>query len=203
MYTIFDHTPVIKRSLLHGQHSICHMDDNQVVPALISGAPLYWQVQSQAVENFIVPPGEEWNRYCHKLQDTMPNATIKQITRIQNRVIWERYSEEKKRLRAKNRGVVNELELFHGCRRTDPLKISNSEEGFDVRHSQGGSWGFANYFAANANYSDKYAYYTPQGEKDMFVAKVILGEIFDCREKKDIHSESHPLKNCNQHPWSM
>lgn len=160
------------------------MDDDQFVPALVLGAPLYWQVQSQAVEKFVVPPGEEWNHYGGRLQDTMPNATIIQITRIQNRVIWERYSEEKKRMRVKNGGVVNELKLFHGCRHTDPLKISNSEEGFDLRHSRGGSWGFANYFAANANYSDKYAYCTPHGEKEMFVAKVLLGEIFDYGEKK-------------------
>ena len=170
------------------------MDDDQAVPALISGAPLYWQVQSKACETFVVPPGEEWNSYSHKLQDTMPNATIIQITRIQNRVIWERYSEEKKRLRVKNRGVVNELELFHGCRHTDPLTISNSEEGFDVRRSRGGSWGFANYFAANANYSDKYAYCTPQGVKEMFVARVILGEILDCGEKKDNALRFPPTK---------
>ena len=44
----------------------------------------------------------------------------------------------------------------------------NGEEGFDVRHSRGGSWGFANYFAANADYSDKYAHRTPQGEKELF-----------------------------------
>ena len=106
----------------------------------------------------------------------------------------ERYSEEKKRIRVKNGGVVNELELFHGCRHTDPLKISNSEEGFDLRHSRGGTWGFANYFAADANYSDKYAYYTPHGEKEMFVAKVLLGEIFDYGEKKDNTLRIPPIK---------
>ena len=64
-----------------------HMGDDQAVPALISGAPLYWQFQSQAAENFMVPPGEEWSHYCRKFQDTMPSATIIQITRIQNRII--------------------------------------------------------------------------------------------------------------------
>ena len=141
----------------------------------------------------------------------MPNATTIHITRIQNRIIWERYSEERKTLRLKNRDVmnelelfhrcrhtdwdvVNELELFHRCRHTDPLNISNGEEGLDVRHSQGGSWGFANYFAENANYSDKYAHCTPQGEKEMFVAKVILGEIFDSGEKNDNTLRIPPIR---------
>ena len=133
----------------------------------------------------------------------MPSATIIQITRIQNKIIWERYSEERKRLCVKNRGVVNELELFHGCRRTDPLNISNSEEGFDVRHSRGGSWGFANYFAINASYSDKYAYCTPQGEREMLVAKVILGEIFDCGEKKDNTLRIPPVKGLQSAPLNL
>ena len=170
------------------------MDDGPTVPALTLSAPLYWQVQSQPVEKFVVPPSEEWNRYSQRLLDTLPNATIIQITRIQNRVIWERYLEEKKRTCIKNRGVVNKLELFHGCGRTDTLEISNSEEGFDVRHSRGGSWGFANYFAANANYSDKYAHCIPHGEKEVFIAKVILGEIFDCGEKKDSTLRIPPIK---------
>ena len=110
------------------------MDDDQAVPALILSVPLYWQVQSQAIEKSVVPPSEEWNRYSQRLQDTLPNATIIQISRIENRVIWERYL-EKKRTCIKNRGVMNKLELFHGCGRTDPLEISNSEKGFDVRHS--------------------------------------------------------------------
>ena len=94
----------------------------------------------------------------------MPSATTIQITRIQNIIIWKRYSEERKRFCVKIR-VVNELELFHGCS-TDPLNISNCEEGFDVRHSRGGR------------------------EREMLVAKVILGEIFVGR-KKTTHSESH------------
>ena len=96
--------------------------------------------------------------------------------------------------------MVNELELFHGCGRTDPLEISNSEEGFDVCHSQRGSWDLLiilqQMLTIQTNMLIVY-----HMEKEVFNTKVILGEIFDCGEKKKtVHSESHPLKNCNQHP---
>ena len=64
-----------------------HVNDDHAVPELRLSVDLNWQVQSQAAETFVVPPNEEWNHYSERLQDTLPNATIIRITRLQNRVI--------------------------------------------------------------------------------------------------------------------
>ena len=94
--------------------SLEKMNDDQVVPILASECPQYWQFQSRVVESFQVTPGEEWSYCSSKFLQTLPNAVILQITRIQNRCIWERYKFERKRLYIKNKGTINELELFHG-----------------------------------------------------------------------------------------
>ena len=78
----------------------------------------------------------------------------------------------------KNKGVVTERELFHGTSLTHPLEICLSEEGFDVRHSQSGSWGHANYFAGSAKYSNNFAHTSIPGYKQMILAIVTLGYIF-------------------------
>ena len=65
---------------------------------------------------------------------------------------------------------------FHGTRGNDPKLIYEGENGFDMRYSNQGMWGQANYFAVNASYSDNYAYQTPDGYKEMFLVKVLTGD---------------------------
>jgi hypothetical protein len=48
--------------------------------------------------------------------------------------------------------------MYHGTSATQPIIIYKSEEGFDLRYSNQGMWGFANYFAKNSSYSNKYAF---------------------------------------------
>jgi hypothetical protein len=60
-------------------------------------------------------------------------------------------------LKEKYQKDPDEMWLFHGSKSTKPDKIYESEEGFDIRFSQGGMWGYANYFAVNASYSNEYA----------------------------------------------
>ena len=49
-------------------------------------------------------------------------------------------------------------QMYHGTRNTAPLMIYSGDEGFDMKFSPGGMWGRANYFAANASYSNGYAH---------------------------------------------
>ena len=44
-----------------------------------------------------------------------------------------------------------------------------------MRYSPGGMWGIANYFAVNASYSDAYHHPLPNGSKQMFYARVLIG----------------------------
>ena len=46
------------------------------------------------------------------------------------------------------------MDLFHGSGSCDPLEIACGEEGFDLRLSRGGSWGYAIYLTESAQYSD-------------------------------------------------
>ena len=120
----------------------------------------------------------EWNCVAQKFQETMPDAEIVSIKRIQNKWLWEKYAQTKKRMHQKNCGVVNELELWHGSR-TNAEDIYDSEEGFDMRFSSEGMWGQANYFAMEASYSVKYAHKREDGTKELLLAKVLTGDSFE------------------------
>jgi Poly(ADP-ribose) polymerase catalytic domain len=66
--------------------------------------------------------------------------------------------------------------MYHGTSNTDPKLIYTSEEGFDMKYSAQGMWGHANYFAKNSEYSNSYAYRHPSGNRQMFVATVLIGD---------------------------
>jgi len=75
------------------------------------------------------------------------------------------------------RDDAKEAEMYHGTRDTTPIAIYKSEEGFDMRFSNAGMWGYANYFAKNASYSNNYAYKDPANDtRQIFVAKVLIGK---------------------------
>jgi hypothetical protein len=70
-----------------------------------------------------------------------------------------------------------EAEMYHGTSTTSPAAIYKSEEGFDMRYSNAGSWGYANYFAKNSAYSNTFAYKNLEnGTREMFCAKVLIGK---------------------------
>ena len=67
--------------------------------------------------------------------------------------------------------------MYHGTSNTPPATIYKSEEGFDMRYSNAGSWGYANYFAKNSAYSHNLAYQNLEnGTREMFCAKVLIGK---------------------------
>jgi hypothetical protein len=67
------------------------------------------------------------------------------------------YQFDKWRMPKKNNGTINELTLFHGTKGKDPVVICEGEDGFDLRLSKKGSWGYALYFSENITYVDKFA----------------------------------------------
>ena len=80
------------------------------------------------------------------------------------------------RMKEKNKGVLNEKELFHGTSSTNPDEIYKSEEGFDMRFCTSGMWGVGSYFAEKASYSDRYSYKTDRSKMPMFLAKYLRSE---------------------------
>ena len=117
----------------------------------------------------------EWSKVSQKFLATMPSANIVKIERIQNKWLWEKYSQHSERMKRKNEGVINEMLLFHGTRNTPPSCIYQDEEGFDTRFSNAGMWGNGNYFAVNGSYSHGYAHSLSDGTQQMFLAKVLTG----------------------------
>ena len=141
--------------------------------------PPDWQPQTQNLELFAITRGSlEWNKVESHFNTTLPSVAVLQITRLQNKWLWERYAQHKRRLEYKNSGNVNERELFHGTRNNDPRVIYEGEDGFDMRYSAQGMWGLANYFAVKASYSHSYAYAKSDGSRQMFLVKVLTGDSY-------------------------
>ena len=142
--------------------------------------PPEWDFQTRTSELFdLNKHSHEWIQVTSLFRETMPDAKICTVKRIQNKRLWGRYKQQKDWIHEKNNGVVNEKELWHGSRKSSADNIYASEEGFDMRHSSEGLWGRANYFAEKASYSDKYAYTSTDGSKELLLAKVLTGDSFE------------------------
>ena len=142
--------------------------------------PTEWEVQTSTTQLFKLDKySRERIRVLSMFKETMPNASITSVQRIQNQWLWKKYCQHKERIREKNGGAVNEIELWHGSKKSSSDNIYNSEEGFDMRFSSEGLWGQANYFAEKASYSDKYAFKSTDGTKELLLAKVLTGDSFE------------------------
>ena len=144
-------------------------------------------------ELFVVANGSvEYTNIVSKFMLTMTNATILTVQQIQNQFLWEKFIHHKSMIELKNGLEANEMELFLGTSDTFPELIYDSEEGFDMRFSQCGMWGYANYFAVDTKYSDSYAHWLPNGHRQMFVANVLTGST--CMRTPNSSLRMPPLK---------
>jgi hypothetical protein len=125
---------------------------------------------------------KEWQSIQANFMKTMPLAQIVEIVRIQNRLIWNTYQTEINNFQTSKGEPPKVTMLYHGTRLTDPQNIYEGKEGFDMRYSNGGMWGQANYFAVNASYSDKYHHQVAnvEGLKQIFYARVMIGNTISC-----------------------
>ena len=100
--------------------------------------PAHWEPQTKECELKQVQRGtKEWNGIESRVKLTIPHVQIVRLERIQNKLLWKKYSQEREIIEA-NSGAVNEKELFHGTRGTDPREIYDSDVGFDMRFSAQG-----------------------------------------------------------------
>ena len=144
--------------------------------------PSHWDEHSEGQELKITPVSShsrEFKEIAALFTRTMPTDryVIDRLERVQNKVLWMRYRDCKKRFERELRPAGEKL-LFHGTRQNDPQVIYSGDVGFDVRRSNVGKWGKGIYFAVNASYSHQY-----QHSKDvighslhkMLIAKVLTG----------------------------
>ena len=161
--------------------------------------PPEWQPQTERLKKIPVPPSSyEWSKIESQFKETLPNATIVDILRIQNKMLWQSYMQEAAKLKRRNNGVVNEKTLFHGTSSNDPSLIYNGEDGFEMRLCSG-MWGQANYFAVNAKYSDGYAF-VRNGTREIFLAKVLTGDSVKLEPDRTLRLP--PEKRANNGPRS-
>lgn len=139
--------------------------------------PLDWVPQTTNCElKLVSPSSKEWLSIETRIKETLPNAKIEIIQRIQNKWLWEKYQFSKSFMEKKNSTGVNELQLFHGTKTTLPSQIFNDESGFDMRYCSSGMWGIAIYFAQNASYSHHYRFTTPEKKSQIFFTRVLVGD---------------------------
>ena len=153
--------------------------------------PPHWNQENQDfITSILDNESEEYMAVEDSFLSTLPNAEVKLIERIQNRVLWRKYLDKSKEMKDFGGGELNEQLLFHGSRMNDPKLIYRGDASFDMRHSRDGVWGRGNYFAVNASYSDVYAFVVNSGGmgcRKMLAAWVLTGHSY--------HSDAHNFQN--------
>ena len=104
------------------------------------------------------------------------NVRIFSIDRIQNVVLWRKYTSACKLLRERV-GYCNEKLVFHGTRGNDPMSIVRGTRGLDVIRSEWGAYGKGVYLAKDAILSHGYRHVDEHGFCQMLVVRVALGDI--------------------------
>jgi hypothetical protein len=84
---------------------------------------------------------EEYQKVAGALTESMSDAHISKLWRIQNKSLWTYYSFHKDRL-SMNGIPHNEMNVWHGTSSMDPALIYNDkQDGFMMQYSRSGLWG--------------------------------------------------------------
>ncbi|XP_040913508.1 poly(ADP-ribose) polymerase family member 14-related sequence 1 [Toxotes jaculatrix] len=106
------------------------------------------------------------------------NRTVTKIERIQNPILWKSLQLKRRDMEQRNGHTNNERRLFHGTCHTTVNHIN--EHGFNRSFAgkNAACYGNGTYFAVNANYSanDTYSKPNQNGEKFMYVCRVLTGD---------------------------
>ena len=148
--------------------------------------PEEWEPQDTDLKLFTLDDTgneEEVWRVANLFFQTLPDAEIRTIERIQNRVLWKKYSMRAKSMQEDNI-PCREKTLFHGTKQTNPKQICEGGDSFDMRLSRDGAWGKGNYFAVNASLCDRsYVHAIPGNMKKLLLARVLTGNSYYSSQK--------------------
>ena len=193
------HSGVLLLARLHSQAT--RMAAPRIVPAAALRTlpdakciqyPPTWALTPNVFKSEVYRSSEEWNDIDCLFHATMPQATLISIDRIENKNIYDEYAHRMQKMQEKGK-PLNEKKLFHGSLKTPPVKIYESDEGFDFRFSDGGLWGKGAYFAVKASFSNHFSYKDQNGHKQIFLASVLTGETC-LMDKEDKSLTMPPLK---------
>ncbi|XP_077975400.1 uncharacterized protein LOC120333057 isoform X2 [Styela clava] len=144
--------------------------------------PSHWENMSEN-ENLkyvrLTSSCAEFREIEENLGKSLSNFNINSIHRIQNKRLYNRYQQEKRRVAKLYPGENIEMKLFHGTKADIANKIAT--DGFDRGYCGSANdvaFGNGVYFAKNASYSNNIKYATPEknNERTIIVANVITGE---------------------------
>jgi poly [ADP-ribose] polymerase 10/14/15 len=104
-------------------------------------------------------------------------TAIVKIQRIQNPALYGQYASKKKNLDLHNQSSVqNERWLFHGTKQSVISHINQTNFNRSLSGQNGTIYGRGCYFARDASYSNTYAPPDAQGQKHMYLVRVLTGE---------------------------
>ena len=160
----------------------------------LQDTPATWTRGSPRILNEIDPTSDEYWTVHKQLQESMKDAWISKLWRVQNESLWTFYSFHKDKLTMN--GIQHaERSVWHGTSSLDPGVIFNdTQDGFMMQFSRRGFWGRGIYFAQNSSYSYSYSFAPGSncmdrddgmsGEREMFLAKLLVGnEIYMNRDE--------------------
>ena len=162
--------------------------------------PKEWGEQEEQCKLVEIPPNHpDFIRVENRMKETMSTVKIDKIERVQNVRLWNYYALRRQTLQRElshKPDLQIEMELFHGTRNTIPSEVYNGEYGFDMTFCTDGLWGIGTYFARNASYScPNYSYKLPDGKRQVFLAQVLTGEVYDYKTQNDKALRRPPKKN--------
>jgi hypothetical protein len=128
----------------------------------------------------IVADTPEFEAVKERMIQTMPEAQIVKLERVQNVMLWQYYCMRQERMRSINGKDPNEVSVWHGTRSHDPKLIyEDMQDGFMMQYCTGGMWGRGIYFAENASYSDGYSHAAVGGTQTVMLTKLLAGDEVD------------------------
>ncbi|KAJ6665477.1 hypothetical protein lerEdw1_003318 [Lerista edwardsae] len=146
---------------------------NQVLPE-------EWEDMEQQLVKVVKlnPEMMEYQKVKQKFCQTCQSFKIEKIERIQNPYKWQAYQIKKQEMDAKNGNNNNEKLLFHGTSSTTLDLINTSGFNRSYAGMNAAMYGNGTYFAVDAKYSASDGYSKPDanGQKYMYLARVLVGE---------------------------
>uniref|UniRef100_A0AAV3A3H0 Poly [ADP-ribose] polymerase n=1 Tax=Pyxicephalus adspersus TaxID=30357 RepID=A0AAV3A3H0_PYXAD len=140
--------------------------------------PTHWKDMGKTLmmEVEVVRGTPEYSTVQNKFQQSC-RLTILKILRVQNRDLWFNYQIKKNHIDSKNGSTNNEKELFHGTDLSSIQHVNNNGFNRSYAGRNAAAYGNGTYFAVNANYSASSSYAKPDinGQKHMYLARVLTG----------------------------
>nr|XP_046160813.1 poly(ADP-ribose) polymerase family member 14-related sequence 1 isoform X2 [Oncorhynchus gorbuscha] len=152
----------------------------------IDSLPQHWDAMpaNTSCHSCLIQPGSpEHNEVLNLFRATCPNIVLK-IERIQNPSLWRNLQIKKDEMELRNGHKNNEKRLFHGMCHTTIKHINHYGFNRSYAGKNAAVYGNGTYFAVSATYSasNTYSRPDPQGQKYIFLCRVLTGDFTTGRQ---------------------